>query len=239
VGYWVDYCINLRVIIPQQCERIYIVGFCNDFSKKAHDLFEWPKFPIFPRTVKDLLEENLDSDDSSYILSEKLWENITRTEEYKRNLLSRLVHVDGCACTLMSHYKKSCCRYSEFVPRLGKIKLRFFTPRECACLQGFPEWFNLGGCLQKNQLYYQLGNSVCPVIVAAIGESILRVLEGRTRDGHSDMKSAMELLLMSVPDPEKSLGATPKKSLREYIVDFLGDHPENVDIYSGRGPTKR
>mmetsp|Transcript_69879 Transcript_69879/g.195402 ORF Transcript_69879/g.195402 Transcript_69879/m.195402 type:complete len:235 (-) Transcript_69879:706-1410(-) len=59
---------------------------------------------------------------------------------------------------------------------------RFFTARECARLQGFPESHILGevgeagGKGNGNRLYYQLGNAVCPVVVAAIANSLLAVI---------------------------------------------------------------
>ena len=49
---------------------------------------------------------------------------------------------------------------------------RFYTERECARLQGFPDWFALEG----GKLYVQLGNAVCPLLVRAVAERLLAAL---------------------------------------------------------------
>ena len=50
---------------------------------------------------------------------------------------------------------------------------RFFTERECARLQGFPESYTLHGGRQ----YVQLGNAVNPLLVTAVAKCILDALE--------------------------------------------------------------
>ena len=53
---------------------------------------------------------------------------------------------------------------------------RFFTPRECARLQGFPEWFDLqeNNKAWTNRIYHSLGNAVAPPVVAAVFLPIAR-----------------------------------------------------------------
>ena len=51
---------------------------------------------------------------------------------------------------------------------------RFFTERECARLQGFPDTYILEGAKQ----YHQLGNAVNPLLVRAVGECIVAALDG-------------------------------------------------------------
>ena len=88
-----------------------------------------------------------------------------------------------------TRYKRGWSLYSQFVPPFpdGERKRpRFFTPREVARLQGFPESFVLGGEVDEGRLYHQLGNAVSPPIVAAVGASLLAWLEG----GRSDAECA-------------------------------------------------
>mmetsp|Transcript_35178 Transcript_35178/g.81662 ORF Transcript_35178/g.81662 Transcript_35178/m.81662 type:complete len:156 (-) Transcript_35178:97-564(-) len=94
----------------------------------------------------------------------------------------RLVRIDGGARTLMASYKHSYHLYSEFVPiplpnvatstqrtPAGLVFMRFFTPRECARLMGFPESFTLPSqSSAKNHFYHLCGNAVCPPVIAAI-----------------------------------------------------------------------
>jgi len=84
----------------------------------------------------------------------------------------------------MSSYKRGYYMHSEFVFPRGasptSCRPRFFTPRECARLQGFPETFKLSlDRLNSNRVYHHLGNAVCPPIIAAIGESMIRAYEQR------------------------------------------------------------
>ena len=51
---------------------------------------------------------------------------------------------------------------------------RFYTERECARLQGFPDSLSLQGA----KLYIQLGNAVNPLVVQAVGKSVLAALRG-------------------------------------------------------------
>ena len=53
---------------------------------------------------------------------------------------------------------------------------RFFTPRECARLQGFPESFLIDGP-NENRWYHQCGNSVCPGVVAKIAQRMVAALQ--------------------------------------------------------------
>ena len=59
---------------------------------------------------------------------------------------------------------------------------RFFTPRECARLQGFPEAFSLTACDNPGRFYHQIGNAVSPPIVAAVAHALLEVLESADRE---------------------------------------------------------
>jgi site-specific DNA-cytosine methylase len=90
----------------------------------------------------------------------------------------RLVDRDRGSRTIIASYKNAHSTFCEFVAgeeetaqlAAGSITLkqlskppRFFTPREVARLQGFPESFvtNWQGQRNPNRLYHQLGNAVC------------------------------------------------------------------------------
>ncbi|CAD7954649.1 unnamed protein product [Amoebophrya sp. A25] len=59
---------------------------------------------------------------------------------------------------------------------------RFFTLRECARLQGFPESFIIENKRNLHRWYHQCGNAVCPPVVAKIAKQMLRTLELMKRD---------------------------------------------------------
>jgi site-specific DNA-cytosine methylase len=51
---------------------------------------------------------------------------------------------------------------------------RFYTPRECARIMGFPETFEIEDvCKSKHRIYHQLGNAVVPPVVEAIMRAVL------------------------------------------------------------------
>ena len=51
---------------------------------------------------------------------------------------------------------------------------RFYTPRECARIMGFPDSFVVDDvCKAENRVYHQLGNAVCPLVIEALGKSIV------------------------------------------------------------------
>ena len=58
---------------------------------------------------------------------------------------------------------------------------RFFTPRECARLQGFPDTFLIDGLPNPNRWYHQCGNAVCPGVVAKIAQKVVAALQPPVR----------------------------------------------------------
>ncbi|KAK3260397.1 hypothetical protein CYMTET_30643, partial [Cymbomonas tetramitiformis] len=112
------------------------------------------------------------------------WDKIRGSTHYQKDPSRRLVRREGVARTLTSSYKQGFHMYTEFVEPKGGVgpqaPPRFFTPREVARLMGFPESFSLDACRHTNRAYHQLGNAVCPPIIAAIGGCLKRALELRS-----------------------------------------------------------
>ena len=52
---------------------------------------------------------------------------------------------------------------------------RFFTPRESARIQGFPDAFAIDRCRNPNNFYHQIGNAVSPPVIQAIAGRMLQV----------------------------------------------------------------
>ena len=80
LNYWVDFRV-LRAAdfgIPQNRERIFIVGFDKDYFGEDFDfeqVFKWPVPSCEPTRVGDILEpqEVLDAQEDRYTISDKLW----------------------------------------------------------------------------------------------------------------------------------------------------------------------
>ena len=173
--YHVDYKI-LRAAdygVPQNRERIYIVGFDRRyFDLPVNYHFPYPE-PTHEKTrLGDILETNVDP---KYTISDKLWQGHQRRKvehQAKGNGFGfSLFTADSeYANTISARYYKD---GSEILIDQGDGKNpRKLTPRECARLQGFPEKFVIP--VSDMQAYKQFGNSVAVPVVRYIATSLVR-----------------------------------------------------------------
>jgi DNA (cytosine-5)-methyltransferase 1 len=151
--------------LPQNRERIFIVGFKNKKIK-----FEFPPPHNKATKVGDILEKKIDK---KYTISDKLWEG------HKRRKLQNKAKGKGFGYSLFnenSEYTNTIsARYYKdgseiLIEQLGKNP-RKLTPREAARLQGFPDTYIIP--VSDNQAYKQFGNSVAVNVVEAVAKKIL------------------------------------------------------------------
>ncbi len=159
--------------VPQNRERIYIVGFNRDTVKNYKDFS--PPVPPCPETrVGSILETYVDP---KYTISDKLWEGHQRRkaehEEKGNGFGYSLFSKDSPYTNTISarYYKDG----SEILIEQKERNPRKITPREAARLQGFPEAFIIP--VSDTQAYKQFGNSVAVPVIHAIAENIIKVLE--------------------------------------------------------------
>lgn len=187
LNYWVDYKV-LRAAdfgIPQNRERIFIVGFDKDYFGENVDfnkVFKWPEPTNQPTKVGDILEsqEILDALEDKYTISDKLWAgHLRRKAEHgiKGNGFgySLFNRESSYTNTISARYYKDGSEVLIDQSHLGKNP-RKLTPRECARLQGFPDDF-IVDAVSQGQIYKQFGNSVCVKVIQAIAKQIVRVLD--------------------------------------------------------------
>lgn len=150
--------------IPQNRERIYLVGFLNHTVD-----FSFPE-PINQETkVGDILESQVDD---KYTISDKLWAG------HQRRKIANQANGKGFGYGLFhekSPYTNTIsARYykdgSEILIEQANKNPRKITPREAARLQGFPETFQIP--VSDAQAYRQFGNTVCVPVIRAIAEQI-------------------------------------------------------------------
>ncbi len=167
LGYYIYYkIIDASLVLPQHRQRVFIVGFKEPIK------FTFPEIRPLDTKIRDILEENVDQ---KYTLSDHLWQylqNYAAKHREKGNGFGyRLVNLEGKSRTLSARYYKD---GSEIlIPQSGKNPRRL-TPRECARLQGFPDWFRI--VVSDTRAYKQFGNSVAVPIVTAIGQEMLESL---------------------------------------------------------------
>lgn len=161
--------------LPQNRERIYIVGF---LSENAAREFSFPE-PL-PKTVKvgDILEAD---PDPKYTLSDKLWQgHLRRKAEHasKGNGFGySLFNADSeYTNTISARYYKD---GSEILIEQKNANPRKLTPLEAARLQGFPDEIVLKAKargVSDVQLYKQFGNSVAVSVIREIAGKMIPLI---------------------------------------------------------------
>lgn len=176
-----DYSVSEKVLragdfgVPQNRERIYIVGFDRTYFN-LDETFEF-EFPIPPKThtrLGDILEAQVDE---KYTISQRLYDgHLRRKEEHKKRgngFGFSLFNEDSeYTNTLSARYYKD---GSEILIEQPGNLPRKLTPRECARLQGFPEEFIIP--VSDTRAYKQFGNSVAVPVIRAIAKNMIVTLD--------------------------------------------------------------
>lgn len=159
--------------VPQNRERIYIVGFDKKQVKNYSD-FKFP-LPLSKKTkVGDILEKSVNE---KYTISDNLWEGHQRRKrEHKKKgngFGYSLFNSDSDYTNTISarYYKDG----SEILIEQKGKNPRKLTPREAARLQGFPEEYIIP--VSDTQAYKQFGNSVAVPVIYAIAKQIMSILD--------------------------------------------------------------
>lgn len=175
-----NYSVDFKVLraadfgVPQNRERIYIVGFDKtQLSTKKIDSFEFPTPPKIQTRLGDILEKNVDE---KYTISDTLYQgHLRRKEQHKskgNGFGFSLYNEDSVYTNTISarYYKDG----SEILIEQKGKNPRKLTPRECARLQGFPEEFIIP--VSDTQAYRQFGNSVSVPVIREIAKKITQII---------------------------------------------------------------
>lgn len=172
--------------VPQNRERIFIVGFRKDLKVTE---FEYPK-PIKNKpTLEDILETEIVS--VKYYLSETyvntLRNHKARHESKGNGFGYEIIPNNGTAnavvCGGMGRERNLVYdfRLKDFTPithirgEVNKEGIRKMTPREWARLQGFPDNYKI--VVSDAQAYKQFGNSVAVPAIQATAKKIIENLK--------------------------------------------------------------
>lgn len=171
LGYNVFYKVfNAKNLVPQNRERIFIVGFLD------HSIdFSFPEIKDQKPKLKDILQKNVDA---KYTLTDKLW-NYLKGYKEKHNKMGNgfgysIADPESFTRTLSARYNKD---GSEILIGQSGKNPRRLTPRECARLQGFPDNFKIP--VSDTQAYKQFGNSVAVPLVEYIAKSVTAAMRKR------------------------------------------------------------
>ncbi|MBB6262617.1 DNA (cytosine-5)-methyltransferase 1 [Paenochrobactrum gallinarii] len=166
--------------VPQNRERIYIVGFNRDKLPDI-DLKHFFSSLNKPGTAKlgSVLEDNR-SVDPKYTISDRLYAgHKRRKEEHKakgNGFGFSLFTKESPYCnTISARYYKDGSEILIDQSDIGKNP-RKLTPKECVRIQGFPENYDLSA-VSDAQLYKQFGNSVSVPVIRAIAQKLYKILQ--------------------------------------------------------------
>lgn len=177
-----DYTVDFKILraadfgVPQNRERLYIVGFDKQRLQKSESInFTFPIPPKSPTCVGNILEKNVNE---KYTISDKLYAgHLRRKKEHQKKGngfgFSLFTPNSEYTNTISARYYKD---GSEILIDQGTEKNpRKLTPRECARLQGFPDNFIIP--VSDMQSYKQFGNSVAIPVIKAIASNMISELE--------------------------------------------------------------
>jgi len=181
-GYHVKYAVLNAMEygnIPQNRERIYIVGFR---SKKAFERFTFPQPIQLQKTIHDVIDF-VQPVDEKYLYTKG---------KYKGDIFEQLdAAIDDSDAVYQWRRKYVRKNMSGVVPTLTANQgegghnvcivktqqgIRKMTPKECFNTQGFPKDFILPD-LADGRLYKQAGNSVCVSVVKRIAEHMIEAIQ--------------------------------------------------------------
>lgn len=160
--------------IPQNRERIYIVGFK---SKKSYENFKFPDPKPLTVKVSDLLEKSVDS--KYYYNDKPLYKRLVDSVTDKNSVYQwRRQYVRQNKKSVCPTLTANMGTGGHNVPIIKDQKgIRKLTPLECARLQGFPLDFKLPSNLPDSALYKQFGNSVTVTVVQAVAKNMALALD--------------------------------------------------------------
>lgn len=163
--------------IPQNRERIYIVGFLD---KSQCDKFEFPKTIPLTKQLSNIIDFHKKFDEKYYYVKGKykgdIYEKLVAAMDEKNAVYQwRRTYVrknkSGVVPTLTANQGTGGHNVCIVLTDYG---IRKMTPRECFNTQGFPTSFILPQNVVDSKLYKQAGNSVCVPVVSRIADKIYR-----------------------------------------------------------------
>jgi DNA (cytosine-5)-methyltransferase 1 len=188
LGYWVNYKVlnAAEYGVPQQRERIYIVGFRKDLVDATNPIEAGAKigfsFAAIPKEAPRYINAYLDRGVTDRSISEHLQKvYIHKLDDGRPQILDRKGR--QIANTLTSSYHKI-QRLTGIFVKDGPTGLRLLSEGECRAIMGFPAIDQAvdgrtypAVPVSRTQMYRQFGNSVAVPVVQKVAEGIVQSLK--------------------------------------------------------------
>jgi DNA (cytosine-5)-methyltransferase 1 len=166
--------------IPQNRERIYIIGFR---SEAAHEAYSWPAQIPLTTQLKDLIDFEGEVAEKYYYTAERpfyseLVSSITKENtiyQWRRRYVRE--NMSGVSPTLTANMGMGGHNVPLILTTHGIRKL---TPQECFRLMGFED-LKIPAGMAESRLYKQAGNAVVVPVIKRIANQIHEALQVPTR----------------------------------------------------------
>ena len=162
--------------IPQNRERIYIVGFR---TKEERDKFEFPKPLKLTKSIYDVIKFDEKKEDTYYYNNSKYYDTLKETMKNQDTVYQwRRIYCRENKNKLCPTLTANMGTGGHNVPLIrDNYDIRKLTPKECLLFQGFPMDYKIPKNMRNSHIYKQAGNAVSVPVIQRIAENILKVLD--------------------------------------------------------------
>lgn len=176
-GYGVKYAVlgaNTHANIPQYRDRIFMAAFL-DYNML--DRFSFPNEIPLTKTINDIIDRNAIAHENYYYGAKNRYYinlNIRMTDN------TAIYRIDDSGVAMRAWeicptLKANMGTYHDRVPLIrDSLGIRKLTPADCLALQGFPKDYDFPE-IPLNEVYKQLGNTVCVPVVERIAQGIKHI----------------------------------------------------------------
>lgn len=213
--------------VPQNRERIYIVGFDN---KEAYDLFEFPEEIELTTSLRDIIDFG-DKKDELYYYREgkqRFFDELKLTMtsqdtvyQWRRQYVRE--NKNGVVPTLTANMGTGGHNVPLILTDSGEI--RKLTPKETFNVQGYPKSFKIPENVSNGQLYKQAGNSVVVPVIKRIATNISKALN--ESNGKSQLNRDGKIAIIYT----KMNGQFEGESYVKEFVDSYEQAVSTIDSY--------
>lgn len=213
--------------IPQNRERIYIVGFDN---KETYDLFEFPEEIELTTSLRDIIDFGDKKDELYYYREGKqrffdeLKLKMTSQDtvyQWRRQYVRE--NKNGVVPTLTANMGTGGHNVPLILTDSGEI--RKLTPKETFNVQGYPKSFKIPENVSNGQLYKQAGNSVVVPVIKRIATNISKALD--ESNGKSQLNRDGKIAIIYT----KMNGQFEGQSYVKEFVDSYEQAVSTIDSY--------
>ena len=161
--------------VPQNRERIYIVGF---LSQEAYDKFEYPEPVPLTKNIHDIIDVTDQKPLGLYYENSKYYPELKKVMTKKDTVYQwRRVYCRENKSNVCPTLTANMGTGGHNVPLiLDDFGIRKLTPEECVGFQGFPEEFSFPDDISNASKYKQAGNSVSVPVIKRIAENMIKAL---------------------------------------------------------------